>query len=70
MMKRDFCNKFSKEVDNISEMEEPHESVTMVSKHECGFHFSTNEVNEFGYTKCSYWINCDSVHKFFYECYI
>jgi len=37
----------------------------MVNKHECGFHFSTNEVNEFGYTKFCYWINCDSVLKIF-----
>jgi len=58
-MEGDFCSKFSEEVDKISEIEEPHESVVMVNEHECGFRFSRNEVNEFGYTKFYYWINCD-----------
>jgi len=42
-------------------MKEPHQSVVMVNEHGCGFHFSTNEVNEVGYTKRCYWIKCDSV---------
>jgi len=64
-MEGDFCSKFSEEVDKISEMEKPHESVVTVNKHECGFHFSTNEANEFGYNKFYYWINCDNVSKIF-----
>jgi len=59
-MEGDKCSKFSEEVDKISEMEQSHDSGVMVNEHECGFHFSTNEVNEFGYTKFCYWINCDA----------
>jgi len=58
-MEGDFCSKFSEEVDKVSEMKQSHESIVMLNEHECGFYFSTNEVNEFGYTKFCYWINCD-----------
>jgi len=64
-MEGDFCSKFSKEVDKISKMEESHQSVVMVNEHECGFHFSINEVNKFGYIKFYYWVNCDSFPKIF-----
>jgi len=64
-MEGEFYSKISEEVDKISKMEEPNQSVVMVNEHECDFHFSTNEVNEFGYTKCGYWINCDNVPEIF-----
>jgi len=53
-MEGDFYSKFSEEVDKVSEMEQSHESIVMLNEHECSFHFSTNEVNEFGYTKFCY----------------
>jgi len=53
-MEGDFYTRFSEEVDKVSEMEQSHESIVMVKEHECGFHFSTDEVNEFGCTKFCY----------------
>ena len=59
-MEGEYSCKVSEEVDKISDMEEAHQNIVMVKEHECGLHFSTNEVNKFTYIKCFYWINWDS----------
>jgi len=59
-MEGEYSCKVSEEVDKISDMEEAHQTIVMVKEHECGLHFSTNEVNKFTYIKCFYWINWDS----------
>jgi len=53
-MEGEYLSKVSEEVDKISDMGEAHQSNVMVKEHECGLHFSTNEVNEFTYIKCFY----------------
>jgi len=59
-MEEEYLSKVFEEVDKISDMEEAHQSNVMVKEHEYGLYFSTNEVNEFTYIKCFYWINWDT----------
>jgi len=59
-MEGEYLSKVFEEVDKISDMKEAHQSIVMVKEHECGLYFSTNEVNEFTYIECFYWINWDS----------